>query len=299
MKTIPENMETALKAGVTTHCYGWVLKRLDGVVMGFTDHDKDLVFLDPPITLIAETGLSPSALSHSGGLSTDNMDVIGFLRSMSIEEQDLASGLYDGAEITAYRIDWQNTEDLVILLKGSIGEITRGDLAFNAEIRGLAHILNQPTGRVYSSLCDALLGDENTCKWKSSGVDNILNVQSALSRTAFVATIVAGIQGTDNYYDRGLLSWTQGDNTGVNIEIKSTIDLGNGSYQFNLWEEMPYDIIEDARAKVTPGCDKTIQTCKAKFDNVINFQGFPRIPGNDAILQTVKKGVRNDGGSLF
>lgn len=27
-----------------------------------------------------------------------------------------------------------------------------------------------------------------------------------------------------------------------------------------------------------PGCDKTIQTCHSKFDNVVNFGGFPYIP---------------------
>jgi uncharacterized phage protein (TIGR02218 family) len=30
---------------------------------------------------------------------------------------------------------------------------------------------------------------------------------------------------------------------------------------------------------VTAGCDKSVKTCKAKFDNEVNFRGFPHVPG--------------------
>ena len=33
---------------------------------------------------------------------------------------------------------------------------------------------------------------------------------------------------------------------------------------------------------VKAGCDKAFSTCKAKFANDLNFQGFPHLPGNDA-----------------
>ncbi|MFM9421521.1 DUF2163 domain-containing protein, partial [Thermus scotoductus] len=42
---------------------------------------------------------------------------------------------------------------------GSLGEVTRGDLAYEAEIRGLVHRLNQDEGRTYQLQCDAVLGD--------------------------------------------------------------------------------------------------------------------------------------------
>ena len=35
---------------------------------------------------------------------------------------------------------------------------------------------------------------------------------------------------------------------------------------------------------IRPGCDKTFATCQAKFDNAINFRGFPHVPGNDQVL---------------
>jgi uncharacterized phage protein (TIGR02218 family) len=35
---------------------------------------------------------------------------------------------------------------------------------------------------------------------------------------------------------------------------------------------------------VTAGCDKRFATCVQKFDNAVNFRGFPHIPGNDFVM---------------
>jgi len=35
-----------------------------------------------------------------------------------------------------------------------------------------------------------------------------------------------------------------------------------------------------------PGCDKSAEICKTKFDNFINFGGFPDVPGQDRIAST-------------
>jgi len=36
---------------------------------------------------------------------------------------------------------------------------------------------------------------------------------------------------------------------------------------------------------IRPGCDKSFATSKAKFDNAINFRGFPHVPDDDQILR--------------
>ena len=51
---------------------------------------------------------------------------------------------------------------------------------------------------------------------------------------------------------------------------------------------------------MTAGCDKRIATCRAVFNNVPNFRGFPRMPGNDVLVRRVLEGEGGmDGGSLF
>ena len=59
----------------------------------------------------------------------------------------------------------------------------------------------------------------------------------------------------------------------------------------------------DARCGVDPAafpgrtCDKRWATCTGVFDNGVNFQGFPDIPGDDYLAVYPREGDRHDGGS--
>ena len=46
------------------------------------------------------------------------------------------------------------------------------------------------------------------------------------------------------------------------------------------------------------GCDKRAGTCRGKFDNFLNFRGFPHIPGDDWVTAYPKDGAVHDGASL-
>lgn len=45
------------------------------------------------------------------------------------------------------------------------------------------------------------------------------------------------------------------------------------------------------------GCDKRSSTCSTRFDNLLNFRGFPAIPGEDFLTVYPAKGERHDGKS--
>ena len=49
---------------------------------------------------------------------------------------------------------------------------------------------------------------------------------------------------------------------------------------------------------IRAGCDKAFATCKAKFNNALNFQGFPHLPGNDAAYGYAVDGDVFDGAAL-
>jgi uncharacterized phage protein (TIGR02218 family) len=51
------------------------------------------------------------------------------------------------------------------------------------------------------------------------------------------------------------------------------------------------------RVRLTAGCDKRMETCRLKFNNFLNFQGFPDLPGEDWVMAVPKKGNANTGGS--
>ena len=63
---------------------------------------------------------------------------------------------------------------------------------------------------------------------------------------------------------------------------------------------MPEPIAAGDTFVVTAGCDKRFATCRDRFDNVVNFRGFPHIPGNDFVMRYAVPGEPgNDGGSLL
>ncbi len=79
MRTLPQTLRDALATGCTTLCRCWTIVRTDGVVMGFTDHDRSLSF--DGITFETSSGFNAAAIESATGLSVDTHTVTGALES--------------------------------------------------------------------------------------------------------------------------------------------------------------------------------------------------------------------------
>ncbi len=289
MKTISPALQAHLDSGATTLCHGWTLIRRDGTALGFTDHDHDLMIGD--LLHEAAAGLTASAVESSSGLAVDNLDILGALMSDRLSEDDLDAGVFDDAVIEVWRVNWRDTDERVLLRKGNLGEVTRGATGFSAELRGLAHRLNQPVGRLFQYACDADLGDtrcgialELTAGMVVASEDDRIITASGLDAKA------------EDFFTRGRLQFTSGNNNGAAMEVKLHMLTPAGAV-IELWQAMPRAIIGGETFTVSAGCDKLFSTCKAKFANDINFRGFPHMPGNDFIMSYPSAGDDNDGGS--
>jgi len=294
MKILPSGLRQSLDSGATTLCRCWKLIRADGVVMGFTDHDEDITF--DGVTYRAASGFTASSINQSLGLNVDGLEVHGALIDEGLNEDDLAAGLFDNARITLWLVDWRRPEDRVILFAGSIGEVSRGENQFSAEIRGLSHALNQPRGRLFQRGCDADLGDGrcgvdlSTSQYNGQG--SVVHVNDARSFRA------SGLDGfAPEWFSRGRLEWISGANAGAVMEVKMH-DVVAGEAVIELWEPMAKDILPGDVFRVSAGCDKTWKTCKERFGNGVNFRGFPFMPGNDWVASYPNKGEGNDGSKL-
>ena len=72
-----------------------------------------------------------------------------------------------------------------------------------------------------------------------------------------------------------------------------------GIVVLELWQMMPEPLAADDAFVVTAGCDKRFDTCRDRFANVVNFRGFPHIPGNDFVARYAVSGEPgNTGKSL-
>src|SRR5258707_5481970 len=123
MRTIPPTLQTKLDSGVTTLARCWVVTRRDGAVLGFTDHDEDVVL--GAVTCLAGTGLDSSEATAQLGLSVDGAEIAGALADDSLTEADLAAGRYDAAKVELHLVDWSEPTLGVQLATGLLGEVRR------------------------------------------------------------------------------------------------------------------------------------------------------------------------------
>jgi uncharacterized phage protein (TIGR02218 family) len=291
MKTLPSGLQDHLDGGATTLCWCWQLTRRDGAVQGFTDHDRALTF--DGVTYDAVSGFSASEIESGLGLAVDNLTLAGALSSATLNEADLAAGLYDDAAIQIWRVNWADSAQRVLMRVGTLGEVTRSGSAFQAEIRGLAQALNQPVGRVFGHLCDADLGD-GRCGVTLDPAGGAVAV--VYDGRRFSAGGLGGFSG--GWFSGGKLIFTGGANAGRAMEVKRHAVSG-AIVTIELWQAMSEAFATGDGFTVTPGCDKQFATCKNKFSNAVNFRGFPHMPGNDAALAVPAAGQPMDGGSRY
>ena len=148
MRLIPPALQTRLQSGATTLCWFWRITRKDGAVFGFCDHDAPLVI--DGLTCAPHSAPRLGAIEKSSDLSIDTAQFSGALNSAAIEDDALTRGLWDGAAIELFRVDWMDPTWKVHVFSGALGEVRRGAQAFEAEVRGVQAALNAPRGRVFA-----------------------------------------------------------------------------------------------------------------------------------------------------
>ena len=283
-----------LRSGTTTVCRCWSVERSDGVVLGFTDHDRDLSF--EGIHFRAETGMTARAFQQSTGLSVDNSEAVGALSDDAISESDVDAGRYDGAIVTSWMVNWAHPGERSVQFVGTLGEITRTGRGFRAELRGLTESLNQPQGLVYQRQCSAVLGDRR-CRVSLSeaAFSREITVEEVERRKLFVFRSLEDFD--PRWFERGRLTVLSGEASALVGVIKNDRETADGRL-IELWQALGAPLKAGDRVRVEAGCDKRAETCKAKFSNYLNFRGFPDIPGEDWLMAYPTDRAPNDGGSL-
>ena len=286
MSALAEHMA----AGASTVSRIWIIRRTDGRTLGFTDHDCALDF--DGIRCAASSGMTAGALQQATGLAVDNVEATGALSDDAISEADLRAGRFDGAEVTIWLVNWADVTMREMLFRGTMGEIGWGEGAFSVELRGLSEALNQARGRVFQSRCDAVLGD------RRCGVD----FGPLFSAEVDIETVEGSVVSipelrhfAPKWFERGRLIALSGPANGLSERIK-TDRTGNGIREIALWAALRAPLMPGDRVRIEAGCDKLRDTCRFKFDNLINFRGFPDMPGEDWLMAYPKSAGRNDGG---
>ena len=293
MRQISEDLAAHLGGDATTLCHCWRLTRRDGVVLGFTEHDRNLAF--DGTVFKAASGFRPSETEAEDGLAAPPSEVTGGFSSEAMTEGDLASGRYDGARVEVFIVNWQALDQRLLLKVQEIGEVSRGGGQFTAELRSFAHRLGQENGRVYNRRCDADLGDGrcrvNLAAFRATGTVTAVEAPEQI--------VASGLDGfSAGFFDGGRLVFESGANAGLVLAIDSTRAV-DGGIELRFW--LPLEVLPESgdTFEITAGCDKSFSTCRTRFSNHLNFQGFPHVPGSDFAYSYADGSGNHDGGALF
>ena len=269
----------------------WRVTLTDATQQFFTGHDVDLV-IDGD-TYRADAGTLPTAQDQSVGLDVDNAEITSFLYSSAIDRDDIRYGRYNGASVDMFLV---NYEDLTmgVLYRAKewlLGNIELNDNKFTTEIRSKAARLQQSIIDVYKPACDAVFGDarcgidldDSAMTYRYDGA-----VSVALSNRQFLDLTADSRFDDPEMFRWGRIVWAtpgSGDawpglNAGRVMEIKKfTVTFGI----FELFLPMPEAITIGDQFTAYMGCARTREACVA-YDNIVNFRGFPDIPGRDKLL---------------
>ncbi|KTQ74066.1 hypothetical protein NS226_23520, partial [Aureimonas ureilytica] len=277
MKELSDAFQARLKQPATTLASAWRLTRRDGAVFGFTDHDENLTFAG---TLFrARTGWTSGESERARGLGAGTEAVEGGFADEAIREEEVERGLFDGAIVETFRVDWQEPAHHILMESADLGEVVRGPGGFRAELRGLAARLDRQRGRTYRWRCDAALGD------RRCGVDlgpwtRLVDLVSGNEDRLVIRPVEPIARADQGLFAQGRLFLGA---SGEALPLRGLAEGAEAGTLLAFLARTPAQVpAAGSRLRFVAGCDRAFATCRDRFGNSVNFRGFPHLPGADA-----------------
>lgn len=273
MRAIGAALAQAISGETTTLAMLWRVIRADGVALGFAAHDRAIIWNG--LEYRPAPGLNPSAIEASGE-GGHAMEIAGALTDEALSAGDLDRGLYDGADVTTFLVDWARLDfGAIELASGRIGDVETRDGAFTAELRTPLADLRAVPIELVSPECRARLGDRR-CRVDLARYTSIASVEAVEAGVTLALENGAGDAGVLRY---GRLRVLTGMAAGDEREIVAS-DASGASIA-----EPINAIAAGDRVELRAGCDKRFATCRDTFSNAPNFRGEPHVPGADAMYR--------------
>lgn len=258
---------------LTTLAFIWRIARRDGITLGLTSHDHDLMI--DGLIYRAAPGMVPSAIEWDDGFDTERVTLSAALCSDLLSADDLAAGRWDGARLRLSLVDWRDPlAPPLRLADGELGLVESGAAGFSAALRGRAAALDAPVTGETSPGCRATLGDARC------GV--AMAARRRLARVTAIsgAEVIIDFAAPEQIYAAGMLRWLDGRNAGLDSPVASS-----SAHRIMLREAPPFAVAIGTRLLLIEGCDRRFSTCVERFANAANFRGEPHVPGNDLLLR--------------
>jgi uncharacterized phage protein (TIGR02218 family) len=267
----------------------WTITRTDGHVFAYTSLDRPLTFrgvVHSPCNSLSATATEQSTTIGASG----NMELLGIISDVGISEQDLYNGLFDFARFEVWMVPWLNTtgETPFRLMAGTTGTMTHGVEGFKFEVlTGSANLRQKALLEVFTPSCRYGFGSihdarcpVNLAAITVAGSATSTAVPAASNQATRRIVIDATRAEAAGHFDLGILTWTTGPNAGASSEIKR---FESGT--FVLWSPLLFPIGVGDTYTATPGCNKSPADHMRFNADMVDYGGFPDVPGSDSINQ--------------
>lgn len=270
MRTIPANLYNAIQEGDI--CNIMKITLLDGTVHAYTDLDESIII--DGITYVPAPGLQKVKLTVTSTAEVSNQELASAW--VDAPEEDLVSGKFDSAEImVAWAAFKHPSYGSFPVFIGKLGEVSWTEAGFKADIFSAMKDLELTIGEVFTGNCHHSLystaspGCVGYCGVSATSYTHEGSVSAVIKNRWKFQTNLSQATG---YFAYGSLTFTSGDNEGLTFQIKK--QEGN---TIELMLPTSFLVAPGDTFTILAGCDKTLATCKSKFNNVYNFGGFPHI----------------------
>lgn len=291
-RTIGGPLTSHLATRSHTRCKMLRLDLADGTSIGLTDHDLTLNFNlgDGAIDYLPDTGILPSAISASVGFEADNFEVAGPIGDL-VTRAAVLGGRYDRARARLFEVNWKSLgSGAIALIAGNVSQATIKGGKFVFEVRSDTDKFNQTIGELITLYCSTDFCSAQ-CGLDLADFTTPATVDAVVDAMRFSVSYTGTIPDDD--LNAGTILFTTGALAGIApVEI---FDWAVGG-DIQLFEPLPEPPEIGATLDLRFGClkirksdDAAARTCMF-YENIVNFRGFPEVPGSDQVLKYANPG---------
>jgi len=279
MKTASTDLINLLKTNefLMADLYTFTLR--DNTVYRYTNYDIDLTWGG---NKYLKKGLliQRSGVSIVTGIQVDSLNIKinagddSFYNDVNFFKL-LANGGLDGATLQLKRLFF--TDPLspvgdVWIFSGRVSEVATTRFEANITINSDLELLNiQMPKNLYQPSCIHAVYDTGCAA--SKNYVNLIVLNGGSNRI-----INANIPQSAGWFNEGIIEFLSGANAGVTRTIKTHL-----TNQIEVTLTLPNVVQAGDTFRLLAGCDRTMTTCKAKFNNLSNYRGYPYLPQNETI----------------
>lgn len=285
MKSAASGFITLLERDETNFCFVLTLTKRNGGIVRLSSAVGDVVYSGN--TYSGTPGFDLTSVTSTIFGDAPTVDMIIPVRSGGlVDSTDIVNGFYEGAKVEILALDYlQPSQGAIKVFRGKVNQIDGTDSG-TATFRciGFSVGLSDLIVETFTLDCQTNLGDPVRCKVDLTSFTKSAVIATIIDKLNFTITVTEPL-AVDGWFANGAVKFLTGANAGLAFDIRNWT---RSTSHVSLWLRTNAAVQVGDTMSIIPGCDKTAATCFSKFKNIINFQGFPKLPTNAALSCDIK-----------